>query len=70
MGVIGKCPRVSNRRRWARRTGRGRLEEDGTFRIDLDQEDLAPGQDTVLVTLTRNGNTVDPDIRAVRYEAR
>jgi hypothetical protein len=49
-----------------RRTGLGRLE-DGTFRIDLDQEDLRPGHYTVLVTLTLNGNTVDPDIRAVPY---
>ncbi|MGH6900070.1 MAG: hypothetical protein ACREJ5_26550, partial [Geminicoccaceae bacterium] len=53
-----------------RRTRLGRLEEDGTFRIDLDQEDLASGQYTVLVTLTLNGNTVDPDIRAVPYEVR
>jgi hypothetical protein len=53
-----------------RHSGLGRLEEDGTFRIDLDQEGLAPGRYTVLVTLTLNDNTVDPDIRAVRYEAR
>jgi hypothetical protein len=50
-----------------RRTGLGRLEEDGAFRIDLDQEDLPPGAYTVLVTLTLNGNTLDPDIRAVPY---
>ena len=49
------------------RTGLGRLEEDGTFRIDLDQEELPSGHYTVLVTLTLNGNTVDPDIRAVPY---
>ena len=53
-----------------RRTSLGRLEEDGTCRIDLKQEDLEPGRYTVLVTLTLNGNTVDPDIRAVAYEAR
>jgi hypothetical protein len=50
-----------------RRASLGRLEEDGTFRIDLDQEDLPPGHYTVLVTLRLNGNTVDPDIRAVPY---
>ena len=50
-----------------RRASLGRLEEDGTFRIDLDQADLPPGDYTVLVTLTLNGNTVDPDIRAVPY---
>jgi hypothetical protein len=52
-----------------RRTGQGRLEEDGIFQIDLDRKDLAPGRYTVLVTLTLNGNTVDPDIRAVPYVA-
>ena len=50
------------------RAGLGRLEDDGTFRIDLDEEDLPPGPYTALVTLTLNGNTVDPDIRAVPYE--
>jgi hypothetical protein len=51
-----------------RRASLGRLEEGGTFQIDLDEEDLPPGPYTVLVTLTLNGNTVDPDIRAVPYE--
>ena len=51
-------------------TGLGRLEDDGGFRIALDQADLPPGQYTVLVTLTLNGNTVDPDIRAVPFEIR
>jgi hypothetical protein len=53
-----------------RRAGFGRFEEDGTCRIDLGREGLAPGQYTVLVTLTLNGNTMDPDIRAVAYEVR
>jgi hypothetical protein len=53
-----------------RRTSLGRLEEDGTFWIDLDKDDLPPGQYTVPVTLTLDGNTVDPDIRAVPYEVR
>jgi hypothetical protein len=52
------------------RTGLGRLEDDGSFRIELDQEDLPSGQYTVLVTLTLNGNTVDPEIRAVPYQVR
>ena len=52
-----------------RRASLGRLEEDGTFRIDLEHADLPPGDYTVLVTLTLNGNTVDPDIRAVPYVA-
>jgi hypothetical protein len=51
-------------------TSLGRLEDDGSFRIELDRADLPPGQYTVLVTLTLNGNTVDPDIRAVPYEVR
>jgi hypothetical protein len=50
-----------------RRAGLGRLEADGAFRIDLDREGLPPGRYTVLVTLTLNGNTVDPDIRTVPY---
>jgi hypothetical protein len=53
-----------------RRSALARHEEDGTFRIDLDQPDLPPGQYTVLVTLILDGNTVDPDIRAVPYEIR
>jgi hypothetical protein len=52
------------------RTGLGQLEDDGSFRIELDQEDLPSGQYTVLVTLTLNGNTVDPEIRAVPYQVR
>ena len=52
------------------RAGLGRLEDDGTFRIDLGGDNLPPGQYTVLLTLTLNGNTVDPDIRAVPYEIR
>ncbi|MGH6905833.1 MAG: hypothetical protein ACREIR_24200, partial [Geminicoccaceae bacterium] len=58
---------VVDARGTVRRASLGRLEPDGTFRIDLDQEDLPPGRYTVLVTLTLNGNTVDPDIRAVPY---
>jgi hypothetical protein len=53
-----------------RRSALARHEEDGTFRIDLDQPDLPPGQYTVLLTLILDGNTVDPDIRAVPYEIR
>jgi hypothetical protein len=52
------------------RTGLGRLDDDGRFRIDLDGADLPLGQHTVLITLTLDGNTVDPEIRAVPYEIR
>jgi hypothetical protein len=51
-----------------RRAGTGRLEQDGTFRIDLEQTGLPPGQYTVVVTLILNGNLVHPDIRAVPYQ--
>jgi hypothetical protein len=52
-----------------RRSGLGSRADDGTFRIDL-QAGLAPGAYTVLVSLILDGNTVDPDIRAVPYEIR
>ena len=51
-----------------RRASLGTLQDDGTFRIDLAQEDLPRGLYSVLVTLTLNGNTVDPEIRAIPYE--
>ena len=49
-----------------RLAGQGRLQEDGTFAIDLGGK-LGPGQYTVLTTLYLNGNTVNPDIRRISY---
>ena len=50
------------------RTSLGRLQDDGSFRIDLDHTGLPHVQYTVVVALTLNGNTVDPDIRTISYE--
>jgi len=47
------------------RAGIGQLQDNGRFRIDLDRIDLPPGSYTVIVTLTLNGNAVNPDIRTV-----
>lgn len=49
-----------------RLAGQGRLQEDGTFAVDLKGK-LKPGQYTVLTTLYLNGNTVSPDIRRISY---
>ncbi len=49
-----------------RLAGRGRLQEDGSFAIDL-AAGLAPGQYTVVTTVTLTGNTVRPDIRQVPF---
>jgi hypothetical protein len=53
-----------------RRASLGRLENNGTFRIDLDDKALPPGPYTVVLTLTLNGNTVNPDVRTIPFEVR
>ena len=52
-----------------RRAGVGVLEGDGSIVIALDGK-LPPGDYRVMVTLYLNGNTVDPDIRAVPFRVR
>jgi len=51
------------------RAGFGQLQDNGRFRIDLDRIGLPPGSYTVIVTLTLNGNAVNPDIRTVAHRA-
>ena len=47
--------------------GSGRLEQDGTFTVDLGGK-LRPGSYTVMIALYLNGNAVDPEIRRIPYE--
>ncbi len=47
-------------------TGLGRRQEDSTFTIDL-KDKLAPGVYSVITALYVNGNTMNPDIRQIRY---
>ncbi len=46
--------------------GLGRLEDDGSFALDLIGR-LAPGRYGVLAALSLNGNIVDPDVRRFAY---
>jgi len=48
-----------------RRAGVGRQGADGSFRLDL--AGLGAGSYTILTAVDLNGNTVDPDVRAVPY---
>jgi len=53
-----------------RHTGLGRLQDNGTFLIDLDDKTLPPGPYTIVVTLTLDGNTMNPDIRSLQFQVR
>ncbi len=44
----------------------GRLEDDGSFALDL-ADRLAPGRYGVVASLSLNGNTVNPDVRRIDY---
>jgi hypothetical protein len=46
--------------------GLGRRQEDSTFTIDL-KDKLAPGVYSIVTTLYVNGNTMNPDIKQIRY---
>ncbi|MFQ5754904.1 MAG: hypothetical protein ACE5H7_02305 [Acidiferrobacterales bacterium] len=50
-------------------SGRGRLQHDATFAVDLEGK-LKPGRYTVLIALYLNGNTMNPDIRQISYRVR
>lgn len=50
-----------------RLTGLGRLQQNGTFTIDL-RKKLAPGIYAIMTTLYLNGNTINPDIRRITYQ--
>jgi hypothetical protein len=52
------------------RVGSTTWGEDGQLSIPLAQASLPPGLYTVLVTISLNENTVNPQIRAVRYEVK
>lgn len=47
-------------------TGLGHLQENGTFAIDL-KDKLAPGVYSIITALYVNGNTMNPDIKQIRY---
>lgn len=47
-------------------TGLGRRQEDSTFAIDL-KDKLAPGVYSIVTALYVNGNTMNPDVKQVRY---
>ena len=50
-------------------SGRGRLQHDATFAVDLAGK-LMPGRYTVMIALYLNGNTMNPDIRRISYRVR
>jgi hypothetical protein len=47
-------------------TGLGHRQEDNTFAIDL-KDKLAPGVYSIITALYVNGNTINPDIKQIRY---
>lgn len=50
-------------------SGRGRLQDDATFAVNLEGR-LMPGRYTVMIALYLNGNTMNPDIRRISYRVR
>jgi hypothetical protein len=59
--VVGEDDRVAL-------AGQGRLQNDGTFALDLKGQ-LAPGRYTVLAALYVNGNAINAEIKRIPYNA-